>query len=111
MDKGKTIFLSGATGNSYVFTVYSWGSPLVSFGAVYSVLRRGKHGYSVIYIGSSENLSLHLKTHQVRRLRVPPFSGEQQLDIVLDDGSAAACPGLAQRHVRPARRCRDRRAP
>lgn len=63
MDKGKTIFLSGATGNSYVFTVYSWGSPLVSFGAVYSVLRRGKHGYSVIYIGSSENLSLHLKTH------------------------------------------------
>jgi len=63
MDKGKTISLPGTTGNIYIFTTYPWNTSLISYGAVYSVLRRNKHGHEIIYIGSTGELKHHLSSH------------------------------------------------
>lgn len=63
MEKGKTIVLSGATQNPYIFTIYPWGTPLISYGAIYAVLRRNRVGYSVIYFGRTGELSPHLCSH------------------------------------------------
>jgi len=63
MEKEQTLILSGSTQNAYTFTVYPWNAPLVSFGAVYLVLRRVKTGYSIIYIGRSGALHPDLLHH------------------------------------------------
>ncbi|VAW55545.1 hypothetical protein MNBD_GAMMA05-2116 [hydrothermal vent metagenome] len=60
---GKTIVFSGATKNPYLFTVYPWDASLVTYGAVYVVLRRDRFGYSIIYIGRTGELSPHLSRH------------------------------------------------
>lgn len=63
MDVGKTIVLSGVTKNNYLFTVYPWETTLVSYGAVYAVLRRDRIGYTVIYVGRTGELRQHLLDH------------------------------------------------
>jgi len=63
MEKEQTLILSGTTQNTYTFTVYPCNTPLVSFGAVYLVLRRIKSGYSIIYIGRSGALYSDLLHH------------------------------------------------
>ena len=63
MEKEQTLILSGTSQNTYTFTVYPWDAYLVSFGAVYLVLRRVKTGYFIIYIGRSGALYPDLLHH------------------------------------------------
>ncbi len=64
---GTAIVFSGATKTPYLFTIYPWGTSLVSYGAVYVVLRRNGFGYSVIYVGRTGELSPHLSSHPMLR--------------------------------------------
>lgn len=59
----KTMVFTGATKNPYLFTVYPWGQPLVSYGAVYVVLKRDRFGYTILYVGRTSELSPHLSSH------------------------------------------------
>jgi len=63
MDNCKTITLKGLTRYVYLFNVFPWESELPPVSAVYSILRRDKHGYSVIYIGNTGKLDTHLSEH------------------------------------------------
>jgi len=63
MEKEQTLILSGTTQNTYTFTIYPWNASLVSFGAVYLVLRRIETGYFIIYIGRSGALYSDLLHH------------------------------------------------
>ncbi len=50
------IALKGASGRTYDFEVYKWGTLFNPIGAVYTVLRRDPDGYAVLYIGETGNL-------------------------------------------------------
>ncbi|HHJ35270.1 MAG TPA: hypothetical protein ENJ87_05860 [Gammaproteobacteria bacterium] len=63
----KTMVFSGATKNPYLFTIYPWDSSLVSYGAVYVVLRRNRFGYSILYVGRTGELRPHLANHPLSR--------------------------------------------
>lgn len=59
-----TITLQGKSGNSYEFTVHSWGTEFKPIGGVYSVLKRRTDGrYDVIYIGQTGNLAERFDDH------------------------------------------------
>ena len=71
-NKGKTIILNGISRNPYAFTVYEWGAQLLTINAVYAVLGWKQPGYSVLYIGSTSRLGVHLYEAERRRL----FAGD-----------------------------------
>ena len=58
------IALKGASGASYDFEVYTWGTDFKPLAAVYTVLRLRADGlYDVIYIGQTGNLSERFDDH------------------------------------------------
>ncbi|PCJ85514.1 MAG: hypothetical protein COA54_10915 [Thiotrichaceae bacterium] len=63
MENEQTLILSGTSQNAYTFTIYPFNATLVSFGAVYLVLRLDKTGYFIIYIGRSSALYQDLRHH------------------------------------------------
>jgi hypothetical protein len=59
-----TVTIRGASGASYPFSVYPWGTPFQRFGAVYAVLKQGADGrYSVLYIGQTSDMSTRFDSH------------------------------------------------
>ncbi len=82
MEKERTLILSGISQNAYTFTVYPCNASLVSFGAVYLVLRRVKSGYFIIYIGRSGALYSDLLHHPL----IPAFelAGKTHIGIHIE---------------------------
>jgi hypothetical protein len=69
MGKLGTIDFKGASGKSYTFTVYPWGTTFKAVGAVYVVTRRypkssgDGHSHEVLYVGQTGDLSARLEDH------------------------------------------------
>lgn len=64
MVKQTIVTIRGASGASYPFSVYPWGTPFQRFGAVYSVLRqRPDNHYDILYIGQTADMSERLDYH------------------------------------------------
>ncbi len=66
MAKVDTISATGASGRSYSFDVYPWGTSFNSAGAVYMVLKRNGSNYTPIYIGQTSDLSERFDSHHKR---------------------------------------------
>jgi hypothetical protein len=59
-----TVTIRGASGASYPFSVYPWGTPFQRFGAVYSVQRQQPGGrYDILYIGQTADMSERFDDH------------------------------------------------
>lgn len=71
MVQQQTIRVQGASGTTYPFTVFPWGTPFQRFGAVYLVLRQQSGNYGILYVGQtgdmSERFDDHHKEHCFRR--------------------------------------------
>lgn len=64
MVQQQTIRVQGASGTTYPFTVYPWGTPFQCFGAVYLVLRQLQNGnYRILYIGQTGDMSERFDDH------------------------------------------------
>ena len=64
MTQTATINLTGASGATYTFQVYPWGTPFNPVGAVYTVLRQESDGrYTILYIGETGDLSTRFDNH------------------------------------------------
>lgn len=62
------IALTGASGTTYDFEVYRWGTNFNPIGAVYAVLKLRTDGrYEVIYIGQTGDLSERFDNHHKAR--------------------------------------------
>lgn len=57
------VTLKGASGNTYAFNVYPWGTPFKQIGAVYTVLKKSGTNYTILYIGQTEDLSERFDNH------------------------------------------------
>jgi hypothetical protein len=63
-----TLVLTGISGSSYTFTVYSQDTVFAAVGGVYAITRRyqkpdGNFTHDIIYIGQTSNLSERFDTH------------------------------------------------
>ena len=60
-----TLTLTGNSGTSYEFSVYTYGATFQAVGAVYAIMRRDDEGrHAVIYIGQTGDLSEKLDGHE-----------------------------------------------
>ena len=66
MAKETTVTLKGASGRSYDFDVYPWGTSFKAVGAVYTVLKRNGSNFSILYIGQTSDLSERFDNHHQR---------------------------------------------
>jgi len=66
MSKAKTITLKGISRTPYEFKLLPWGTEFSALNAVYAVLKRGAHGYSVIYVSHTCDLSDCFKEHELK---------------------------------------------
>ncbi|MBW9267381.1 MAG: GIY-YIG nuclease family protein [Candidatus Thiodiazotropha sp. (ex. Lucinisca nassula)] len=63
-----TLPIQGASGTTYRFTVYPWGTQFQSFGAVYTVLRNNGGGrYSILYVGQTGDMEERFDDHHKQR--------------------------------------------
>ena len=63
MGKVTTISVTGASGRTYAFDVYPWGTKFKQLGAVYLVLKKNQTDYSILYIGQTGDLSERFDDH------------------------------------------------
>ena len=64
MKKVDTITAKGASGASYSFDVYPWGTNFKALGAVYLVLKKSSDGrYTILYVGQTGDLSERFDDH------------------------------------------------
>ena len=64
MEKEGTVKAKGASGTSYSFDVYPWGTSFKALGAVYLVLKKSSAGnYTILYVGQTGNLSERFDDH------------------------------------------------
>lgn len=75
-----TVTLRGASGASYTFQVFAWGTAFKSLGAVYVVLRTATDG--IIYIGQTGDLSERFDNHH----KAPCFSryGRTHIGVLME---------------------------
>ena len=66
MAKETTITLNGASGHSYNFDVYCWGTSFKPIGAVYAVLKKNASNFTILYIGQTGDLSERFDNHHQR---------------------------------------------
>lgn len=60
-----TLTLTGNSGTSYEFSVYTYGRTFQAVGAVYAITRRDDEGrHAVIYVGQTGDLSERLDGHE-----------------------------------------------
>jgi len=85
MSKEDTITMQGASGASYNFDVYRWGTSFKPLGAVYSVLKKNSDArYSVLYIGQTGNLDERFDSHH--RAACFTRNGKTHIGIHLESG-------------------------
>lgn len=59
-----SLTLRGASGATYTFMAFPWGTPLKSVGALYAVLRREVSGqHVVLYVGETGDLNTRFDNH------------------------------------------------
>ena len=64
MKKEDTVTAKAASGASYSFDVYPWGTSFKALGAVYLVLKKSLDGnYTILYVGQTGNLSERFDDH------------------------------------------------
>lgn len=63
MSKETTLTLKGASGRTYDFDVYPWGTSFKPLGAVYTVLKKSNQKFTVLYIGETGDLSTRFDNH------------------------------------------------
>lgn len=64
MAEANKITANGASGTSYEFWVYPWGTPMRAIGGVYLVLKKSMNGkYDVLYVGQTADLSERFDNH------------------------------------------------
>ena len=63
MTKETTVTLKGASGRSYDFDVFPWGTSFNAVGAVYTVLKRNTSNFTILYIGQTGDLSDRFDNH------------------------------------------------
>ena len=64
MSKEATLTAKGASGASYSFDVYPWGTTFKAVGAVYRVYRKEQSSdYTAIYVGQTGDLSERFDDH------------------------------------------------
>ena len=63
MAKVGTVTAKGASGTSYTFDVYPWGTTFNSVGAVYLVLKKNQPNYTILYVGQTGDLSERFDDH------------------------------------------------
>ncbi|GMR05988.1 MAG: hypothetical protein BMS9Abin25_0569 [Gammaproteobacteria bacterium] len=63
MPKETTITLKGASGRTYEFNVYPWGTSFKPLGAVYAVLKKPPSNFTILYIGQTGDLSTRFDDH------------------------------------------------
>lgn len=63
MGKVDTVTAKGASGTSYSFDVYPWGTTFKAVGAVYLVLKKNQSNYAILYIGQTGDLSERFDDH------------------------------------------------
>lgn len=64
MAKVDTIAAKGASGTSYSFDVYLWGTNFKALGAVYLVLKKSSDGkYTILYVGQTGDLGERFDDH------------------------------------------------
>jgi len=61
-----TITLKGISHTLYDFEIHPWDTAFSGFSAVYAVLKRGAHGYNVIYVSHTCNVSDCIKEHEFK---------------------------------------------
>jgi hypothetical protein len=75
----ETVTVKGASGATYNFIVYSWGTNFNPVGAVYLILRKQYQtgNYSILYIGQTSDLSDRFDNHH----KQPCFDQNQKSHI------------------------------
>lgn len=63
MSKVESVKVRGASGKTYTFDVYPWGTTFKAVGAVYLVLKKNQSNYSILYIGQTGDLSERFDDH------------------------------------------------
>jgi len=68
MAKSGTITFTGASGQTYAFDIYPWGTSFKAFAAVYAVTKRyqnseGGYTHTVLYFGQTSDLSERFDDH------------------------------------------------
>lgn len=63
MAKETTVTLNGASGRSYSFDVYPWGTSFKAVGAVYTILKNNGTNFTILYIGQTSDLSERFDNH------------------------------------------------
>jgi predicted GIY-YIG superfamily endonuclease len=66
MPKETTVTLKGASGRSYDFDVYPWGTSFKAVGAVYTVLKGNGTNFTILYIGQTGDLPERFDNHHKR---------------------------------------------
>ncbi len=66
MAKETTVTLNGASGRSYSFDVYPWGTSFKAVGAVYIILKKNGTNFTILYIGQTGDLSERFDNHHKR---------------------------------------------
>ena len=61
----ESVSLTGASGSTYRFAVYPWGTNFNPVGAVYAILRKdlSSGNYTILYIGQTGDLSERFNGH------------------------------------------------
>lgn len=63
MSKETTVTLKGASGKTYDFDVYPWGTSFKPLGALYTVLKKNLQNFQIHYVGQTDDLSSRFNNH------------------------------------------------
>ena len=63
MSKETTVILKGASGKTYNFDVFPWGTPFKPLGAIYTVLKKIPPNFHIHYVGETGDLSSRFDNH------------------------------------------------
>ena len=63
MSKETTVTLKGASGRTYEFDVYPWGTSFKPLGGIYTVLKKIPLNFHIQYVGQTGDLSSRFDNH------------------------------------------------
>lgn len=63
MSKETTVTLKGASGKTYSFDVFPWGTSFKPLGAIYTVMKKIPPNFYIQYVGQTGDLSSRFNNH------------------------------------------------
>lgn len=63
MTKETSVTLKGASGRTYEFDVFPWGTPFKPLGGIYTVLKKSPPNFHIQYVGQTGDLSSRFDSH------------------------------------------------